>query len=368
MTAAEGVLPLDPPWSAGVREEWPDPGPPRTGRAVVTASMRPGVFGRADQLVEGWYWLVRSDQVRRGRVRAVSLMGRSLVAFRGEDGAVAVLDAYCPHMGAHLAAGRVEGNTLRCLFHHWRYDAGGRCIEVPSLGGCPPFPVRARAWPVTEKYGLVWIWTGDTPRRPLPEVPELAGRAVTARLGNQFVKNCHPHVVLINAIDEHHFNSVHRLPVRLSMRGRRIDEATIEFSNTSRVEGGSLLRRAIARLYRGPLTYSMTYFHGSTGTVTLGPDALHFHVMFALRPTPDGRTEGQTILLTRRRRGSGGSLWSGILLGLTRLVAAYFAHGDSKIFRSIRFAPGVPVPADRVILEFIRHTERQPTSAWRERP
>jgi hypothetical protein len=171
-------------------------------------------------------------------------------------------------------------------------------------------------------------------------------------------------VVLINAIDEHHFNSVHRLPVRLAMRARTLGETAIEFSNTAPVEGTSLARRAIARAYRGPLTYSMTYFHGSTGTVTLGPDALHFHVMFALRPTPDGRTEGQTVLLTRRRRGPLGFLWSGAVLGLTRLVAAYFARGDTRVFRSIRFALGVPVAADRPILEFIRHTERQPTAAW----
>jgi phenylpropionate dioxygenase-like ring-hydroxylating dioxygenase large terminal subunit len=323
----------------------------------------PEVFANPGRVVEGWYWLLRSDELRRGRARAVSLMGRDLVVFRGANGTVAALDAYCPHMGAHLAEGRVEGNELRCLFHHWRYDAEGRCTEVPSLG-CQAFPVRARSWPVAEKYGLVWLWTGDIPRRPLPEVPELAGRPITSRLGNRFAKNCHPHVVLINAIDEHHFNSVHHLPVRLSMASRELDPTAIEFSNVTGVEGTSLVRRVIARFYRGPLTYSMTYFHGSTGTVTLGPDGLHFYVMFALRPTPDGKTEGQTILVTRERRGLFGRISGRVLLALTRLVAAYFARGDTKVFRSIRFTLGAPIPPDHAILDFVRHTERQPTAAW----
>jgi phenylpropionate dioxygenase-like ring-hydroxylating dioxygenase large terminal subunit len=322
------------------------------------------VFARSDRLVEGWYWLLRSDEVRRGRARAVSFMGQDLVVFRGEDGTLAALDAYCPHMGAHLAEGTVEGQSLRCLFHRWRYDAAGRCTDIPSLGGCPPAAVRARAWPVAERYGLVWLWTGERPGRPLPEVPELAGHALHTRLGNRFVKNCHPHVVLINAIDEHHFNSVHRLPVRLAMRARALDETAIEFGNTAPVETASFAGRALARWYRGPLTYSMTYFHASTGTVTLGPDALHFYLMFALRPTTDGRTEGQTVLLTRRRRGPVGWLGGAVVLGLTRLVAAYFARGDTRVFRSIRFALGAPVSADRPVVEFIRHTERQPTAAW----
>jgi phenylpropionate dioxygenase-like ring-hydroxylating dioxygenase large terminal subunit len=292
-------------------------------------------------------------------------MGRELVVFRGEDGTLAALDAYCPHLGAHLAEGRVEGTHLRCLFHHWKYDAQGRCVEVPSLGGCPPFPVRARSWPTAERYGLIWVWTGREPRHPVPEVPELRDRACVFRLGNRFVKNCHPHVVLINAIDEHHFNSVHHLPVRLAMEALAIHEGCIEFRNTTRVTPTSPLRRLLGCLYRGPLTYAMTYFHGSTGTVTLGPDGLHFYLVFALRPTDEGQTEGQTILVTRHRPGILGWFVSRVVLHLTRLVARYFAHGDSKVFRSIRFTLGTPIAADHAILDFVRHTERQPTVLWR---
>ena len=94
-------------------------------------------FANPAVVVEGWYWALRSAALRPGRTVAVTLMGRELALFRGRDGAVTALDAHCPHMGAHLAEGCVEGTTLRCRFHGWRYDAGGRCVEVPSLGGAP---------------------------------------------------------------------------------------------------------------------------------------------------------------------------------------------------------------------------------------
>jgi hypothetical protein len=223
--------------------------------------------------------------------------------------------------------------------------------------------VAVRSWPVAERHGLLWLWTGTGAPPPLPAVPELGAGECTAVLGPRFEKACHPHVVLVNAIDEHHFNTVHRLPVRLHMAATVVDPRTIRFANTE-PPAGSRLGRMLRRLYRGPLTYTLTYFHGSTGTVTLGPDLAHFHVMFALRPTADGRTEGQTVLLTRRRPGLGGAVASRAALGLTRLVAAYFARGDSRIFRSIRFDLRTPVRADHAVLAFVRHVEGQPTVAW----
>lgn len=313
------------------------------------------LFNNPDAAPEGWYWLLRSGEVRFERVVAAEIFGRKLAVYRGEDGRVAALDAYCPHMGAHLAEGRVEGNELRCFFHNWRFDAGGNCTDMPALGGAPPFPVCTKSWPVAEKYGLIWLWNGDTPPGPLPFVPELGEGAVASALANRFRKECHPHVMLINAIDEHHFNSVHSLPVKLHMATREVSAQRIEFSNTTTVGSTPILKR----FYRGALTYSMCYWNAATGTVTLGPDFLHFYIMFALRPDAHGGTDGQTVLITRRRGGFFGAIVNRALLLLTRLVGAYFAKGDTRIFRSIRFQLRTPTEADHAIIDFIDHTERQ---------
>ena len=321
------------------------------------------IFNNAERITEGWYWAMRAARLPRGRARALNFLGREMVVYRGADGRVVALDAYCPHMGAHLAEGRVEGDAIRCLFHFWKYDAQGRCVEIPCQPQCDFVP-RLASWPVAERYGLIWIWAGRSTPGPVPFVPELEHCEVDYKLANRFTKRCHPNVMMINAIDAQHFNSVHRLPVNLRLEPTVLSTQAILFQNTTRVEPRSWLTRLVRRFYRGALTYVMCYWSGSTGTVTIGPDALHFHIIFALRPTRDGRSEGQTVLVTQRRRGLMGKAFSRALLLLTRLVGAYFAKGDTRIFETIRFRLRTPIKADAAIIEFIRHVERQPTVAW----
>jgi phenylpropionate dioxygenase-like ring-hydroxylating dioxygenase large terminal subunit len=321
------------------------------------------VFNRPEKIIEGWYWVMRSSQLRRGRAKPFDFFGRQLALYRGEDHQVVALDAYCPHMGAHLAEGKVEGNAIRCLFHYWKYDAQGRCIEIPCQTNCSFVP-QIRSWVVEEKFGLIWIWAGREPGYPLPFVPELENHECDFLLANRFVKECHPNVMMVNAIDAQHFNSVHNLPVDLELEATIIDEHRIQFRNITRVPRTSGLTRFLGRFYKDALTYALCYFFASTGTVTLGPDFLHFHIMFALRPTREGKSVGQTILLTRRRKGWFGGLWSRILLYLTRIVGAYFARGDTVIFESIQFNLRTPVKADGAIIQFIEHAEKQQTLEW----
>lgn len=325
------------------------------------------VFNQREVVVEGWYWLARSSEIRRGRVVPLRLLGRDLAVYRGVDGRIVALDAYCAHMGAHLAEGYVEGNALRCFFHRWRYEADGRCSDIPCFDGAPTLRMRMRSWPTAERYGMVWLWTGETPAHDLPEVPELAGQQCDVLLANRFEKRCHPNVVLINAIDEQHFASVHHLPGSiLTMEALPRSVANIEFQNIGRVPTKNVLSRFIALFYKGPLTYAMSYWYGSLGTVTFGPDFLHLHLMFALRQDDDGSTEGQALAFTKHRRGPLGWLLNKVLLHGTAFAARYFAYGDTRVFQTIRFDFRNPIHADRAVLAFIRHLEAQPLAAWRD--
>ena len=321
------------------------------------------VFNNAGRIVEGWYWAMRSVVVKCGAAKAFSLLGRELVVYRGADGRVVALDAYCPHMGAHLAEGKVEGSDIRCLFHYWKYNPAGMCIEIPCQRDSSFVP-QIQSWPVEERYGLIWIWAGREPRTSVPFVPELEDQEVEFRLANRFTKPCHPNVMMINAIDAQHFNSVHKLPVDLNLESRVIGDNCILFRNTTKVQPKSFFTRFVGRFYEDALTYILCYWFGSTGTVTIGPDSLHFHIVFALRPTEDGRSEGQTILVTRKRKGFWGKAISCVLLFLTRVVAAYFAKGDTLIFETIRFNFRTPIKADSSIIRFIQHVEQQRTISW----
>lgn len=321
-------------------------------------------FNQADFVPQGWFWILRSSELKAGSAKCAKFSGRDFAVYRGEDGKVRIVDAFCPHMGAHLGDGLVKGNSLRCLFHNWQFNEKGQCTYIPNqsqLGGIP----KIRTYKCQERYGLIWLWTGDKDaHEEIPEVPELKGHNVRAKLGSCFTKNCHPNVVMINAIDENHFNTVHNLLVNLNMKSEVNGVHSIRFHNTTRVPTTSFLTRLIGRFYSGALTYDMTYWYGHTGTVTLGPDFLHFYIMFALRPGENGSTEGQTILLTRERSGLVGGLVNRVLLFLTSIVGNYFAKGDTVIFSKINFQLSTPVRADHAILEFIQHYEKQPAATY----
>jgi phenylpropionate dioxygenase-like ring-hydroxylating dioxygenase large terminal subunit len=323
---------------------------------------KPEVFNHSARFIEGWYWAIPSRQLRRGQVKPITIQGRNLVIYRGQDNQVVTLDAYCPHMGAHLAEGKVDGNGLRCFFHNWKFDARGNCVESPALK--QPAPACVRHFPTAEQYGMVWVWTGNQAKTPVPFVPELEGLDCDAAFGRQFTKNCHPSVVMINAIDAHHFNTVHNLPLDVVFQKEVKSPSAIAFHNTTRGGDDSLFIKLIRPFYRNAVTYSMCYWFGSTGTVTVGPDFLHFYIMFTLRLLENGKTAGQTILLTKQRPGLGGWLFNRILLWLTRQVGNYFAKGDTQIFKTIQFNLQTPTVADQSIIQFIQHVEQQPALTW----
>mgnify|MGYP000650348235 FL=1 len=87
-----------------------------------------------------WFVVAFSHELAPGGVMPLHYFGQELVLFRTEDGAARVLDAYCPHLGAHLGCGGVvQGNKLRCPFHGWQFAGeSGQCVEVPFAAKIPP--------------------------------------------------------------------------------------------------------------------------------------------------------------------------------------------------------------------------------------
>ncbi|MEM7770935.1 MAG: aromatic ring-hydroxylating dioxygenase subunit alpha [Cyanobacteria bacterium P01_A01_bin.37] len=320
------------------------------------------IFNNPHRFVEGWYWAIASHQLKVGQVKAVTIQGRDLAIYRGSNKKVVAIDAYCPHMGAHLAEGRVEGDRLRCFFHNWAFDKNGTCTDAPCLDGPPP--LRQATFPTAEQYGMVWVWTGTTPTQPPPAVPELEGQPCQASLGRHFVRNCHPNVVMINAIDANHFNTVHNFPVEIVFASAERTDGAITFQNTTRGGEDSLFLKLIRPFYQNEITYAMCYRYGSVGTVTVGPDRFHVHIMFALRMLAGGKTEGQTILITPKRAGVHGALFNRVVLCLTAQVGDYFGRGDRHVFETIQFNLTTPTRADQSIVTFAQHIERQRALAW----
>jgi phthalate 4,5-dioxygenase len=121
------------------------------------------------------YWLpvLLSDEIERDapplRIR---LLGEDLVAFRDSHGQTGLLGAQCPHRGASLFFGRNEEQGLRCVYHGWKFDIAGRCLEMPNEPPDSNFrdKVHHTSYPCRERKGVVWAHLGDG--HP-PELPSL---------------------------------------------------------------------------------------------------------------------------------------------------------------------------------------------------
>ncbi|MCA9503597.1 MAG: Rieske 2Fe-2S domain-containing protein [Myxococcales bacterium] len=121
----------------------------------------------------GWFPVVAGADLDAGAARRLQAFDRELVLFRTESGEAAVLDAYCPHLGAHLGVGgKVEGEALRCPFHGWRFGSDGGCLEVPYAKRIPP-AARARSYPTCERNGFVWAWYDPEARAPFFDIPTI---------------------------------------------------------------------------------------------------------------------------------------------------------------------------------------------------
>ncbi len=120
----------------------------------------------------GWFQVAYSDELGPGAVVPLKYFGKDLVAFRTESGKVAVLDAFCPHLGAHLGhGGKVVGEVVQCPFHAWKFDAGGTCTEVPYAKVMPK-KAQIPCWPVKEVAGLVMVWHHVERKPPEFEIPD----------------------------------------------------------------------------------------------------------------------------------------------------------------------------------------------------
>ena len=108
-------------------------------------------------LVSGWYKIAQSDQISLKEALQVDNFPTQMVVWRGEDSVLRGLDLYCKHMGASLACGEVEGNSIRCPFHNWRWAGEGHCDEIPYAKNIPS-KALTRAWEIDEIDGEIYAW------------------------------------------------------------------------------------------------------------------------------------------------------------------------------------------------------------------
>lgn len=118
-----------------------------------------------------WYAAATSNELGRSLL-ARSLLGEPVVLFRKEDGTPAALEDRCAHRFYPLSAGDLKGDVVVCSYHGLEFDCTGRCVRIPAQNRVPP-GASIRAYPVVEKWRLIWIWMGAASLADENLIPEL---------------------------------------------------------------------------------------------------------------------------------------------------------------------------------------------------
>jgi phenylpropionate dioxygenase-like ring-hydroxylating dioxygenase large terminal subunit len=160
----------------------------------------------------GWFQVAYSDELAPSGVLPLHYFGKHMVLFRTEAGVATVLDAHCPHLGAHLGyGGTVKGDCIKCPFHAWKYDTTGACVEVPYATHIPP-KAKVKPWHLKEVNGLILLWNhveGAPPQWDIEAIEEYGHAEWTPYERRRWKIKTHNQEMAENAVDSAHFHYVH---------------------------------------------------------------------------------------------------------------------------------------------------------------
>lgn len=228
----------------------------------------------------GWFVVAWSTDLGPEDVLPMRYLGQDLVAFRDKEGKAAVLDAFCPHLGAHLGhGGTVVDGTVQCPFHAWRFDAGGRCVDIPYATKIPK-KAAVRAHHVVERNGAVFLWHDPSGADPDWEVPliDTHGQPEWTPWNENIVRvKTHPREIVENVADSAHFPKVHRTNVSKFANEYDAHMATQRTVGTATPPQGGIDHFEIEATYYGP-AFQISDMHGY----------LHSKLLLAHTPVDEG--------------------------------------------------------------------------------
>ena len=125
-------------------------------------------------LQNAWYAAAHADELASGPLSR-TLLDQKIVIFRDDQGEPAMISNLCPHRFAPLSEGKLIDGVLECPYHGLRFNRDGKCVLNPHTPNRGPLPAAdIRAWPVLERYGMIWFWPGDADKADPDLLPRIA--------------------------------------------------------------------------------------------------------------------------------------------------------------------------------------------------
>jgi phenylpropionate dioxygenase-like ring-hydroxylating dioxygenase large terminal subunit len=177
-----------------------------------------------------WYVAGWSKDYDRS-LKAQMLLGENIVFYRKADGTPAALEDACPHRKLPLSMGQLEGDTVVCGYHGLTFDCTGNCTDSPTQRGMTPRRAVVRAYPVVDRYNLLWIWMGDADKADpatIYEIENFDDPTWGCTDGGMLPIGCNYLWVVDNLLDPSHVAWVHVT----SFAGSGTDSAPLDMEKT----------------------------------------------------------------------------------------------------------------------------------------
>ncbi len=316
----------------------------RSGRGVIFEG-QDGLFSQT------WWPVCRSSEVAPGQVIGRGFLDGRVAIFRTASGVAQVVSAYCPHNGADLSVGNVQGEELRCKFHLWCFGTSGKCTRTGSGDPVPP-GAQVFAYPTCERYGLIWAFNGEKPLFDLPDLGYPDDELVFHPEIPSIDINADPWIFMCNTLDFNHIRCVHGIEFDQEDPDADIEWTPYRVGYSLRahfVETGAPLRYNLA--IHGTNIYWQTGDVGGRWFGFLFPVGMH-------RP---GTMRCYIIVAAHKGDGSEAALRTAretvnFAMELEKTVVSQ----DLDILNSIRFTRGKFTRSDRALGKFIDHITKYP--------
>jgi 5,5'-dehydrodivanillate O-demethylase oxygenase subunit len=135
--------------------------------ATTDAGTPGGIFMR-----QFWIAVERSDNLAAGVAKPIRIMGQNYTLYRGSSGKAHVVDARCPHRGAQMHLGWIEEDAIRCVYHGWKFDCTGLCVDQPAELDSFKRKVNLPTYPAREHMGQIFAYFGEGEPPHFPPFPE----------------------------------------------------------------------------------------------------------------------------------------------------------------------------------------------------
>ncbi|OCC23416.1 hypothetical protein MB02_12435 [Croceicoccus estronivorus] len=329
---------------------------------VMTETSPSGAVGRRYNPVPGegdngvftqtWFPICLSDELEQGKVIGRDFLGGRVAIFRDTDGTAHVVSAFCPHLGADISVGDVQGDNVRCPFHHWEFNGQGQCVRT-AVGDPAPRSATLFKYPTMERFGLVFAFNGEEPLYDWPELFPYKDEELSIWTRRSMILDCDGWVFSANTPDMQHLKVLHGVTFLHEDPHARVEWNQWGFAYdfegvTGDAKGSAKLAWRIGIL-------------GSNNFFQMGTHNGRWYGVLALYSCPKPqKSEVFLTILTHKGETAEDENAAAQFMAEMMAFEQQIVNEDSPVLNTIRYRPGTLTKADKSLARFLDYLRTYP--------